>query len=80
MSDIGAVAQFVLDRTHLLLEVVVALLLVDLLLDALLNLVLQLGQLLLADQDFEQLAGAGQQPGAPAATGGLRPSAPCWSR
>ena len=60
---IGAVAQFVLDRTHLLLEVVVALLLVDLLLDALLNLVLQLGQLLLADQDFEQLAGAGQQAG-----------------
>ena len=60
---IGAVAQLVLDRAHLLLEVVVALLLVDLLLDTLLNLVLQLGQLLLADQDFEQLAGAGQQAG-----------------
>ena len=63
--DVGirAVAQLVLDRAHLLLEVVIALLLVDLLLHALLNRVLELGQLLLADQDLEQLAGAGQQPG-----------------
>ena len=60
---VGAVAQLVLNRAHLLLEVVVALLLVDLLLHALLNLVFQLGQLLLADQYFEQLAGAGQQAG-----------------
>ena len=60
---IGAVAQFVLDRAHLLLQVIVALLLVDLLLHALLYLVLQLGQLLFADQYFEQLAGTGQQAG-----------------
>ena len=60
---IGAVAQFVLDRAHLLLEVIVALLLVDLLLDPLLNLALELGQLLLADQDLEQLAGPRQQAG-----------------
>ena len=60
---VGAVAQLVLNRAHLLLEVVVALLLVDLLLHALLNLAFQLGQLLLADQYFEQFTGTGQQAG-----------------
>ena len=60
---IGAIAQFVLDRAHLLLQVIVALLLVDLLLHALLYLVLQLGQLLFSDQYLEQLAGTGQQAG-----------------
>ena len=60
---VGAVAQLVLNGAHLLLQVVVALLLVDLLLDALLNLALQIGQLLFADEYLQQLAGAGQQAG-----------------
>ena len=60
---IGAVAQLVLDGAHLLLQVVVALLLVDLLLHALLDLVLQFGELLLSDQDLQQFARAGQQTG-----------------
>ena len=58
---VGVVAQLVLYGSHLLLQVVVALLLVDLLLHLLLDLVLEFGQLLVADQYLEQLAGAGQQ-------------------
>ena len=54
-------AQLVLDRAHLLLQEVVALLLVDILLHLGLDLVLEFDQLLLADQDFEQAACARQQ-------------------
>ena len=65
LLDVGvlAVAQLVLYGAHLLLQIVVALLLVDLLLHALLNLALQLGELLLADQNLQQFAGSGQQSG-----------------
>ena len=54
-------AQLVLNRAYLLLQEILALLLVDVLLDLALYLVLQLGQLLLADQNLEQTSRAGQQ-------------------
>ena len=60
---VGTFAQLVLNRAHLLLQVVIALLLVDLLLDTALDLVLQLDELLLAHQNLQQLAGTGQQTG-----------------
>ena len=58
---IGGVAKLILNGAHLLLEIVVTLLLVNLALYLLLNLILQLCHLLLTHQNLKQLAGTSQQ-------------------